>query len=282
MRQECYYRFYSKSIIGDDYSILTANPERHLLGNFNSCLLNKVLAVCNEVGHEMRTCMDKLKDLSTTPNIIIEKKGREPINNPNYINIIMTTNNNNPLDISNDDRRICWLNCSNKYIGNIEYFNNLVDCLNDDRIISSFYHYLKEEIQINISNFQKTRPITKEYEALKRLNTPNYIKFLIDKEDNKYFEYRKYKGQHTAIIKMSILYMDYKTWCENSKFNAFNKSQFEERLLNESTGTITCIYEGNKSYRIIKDKFNDYINSHRGKTENLEEVKYNDFDEDEE
>ncbi len=82
--------------------------------------------------------MDKLQDLSTTPNIIIEKKGREPINNPNYINIIMTTNNNNPLDISDDDRLICWLNCSNKYIGNIECFNKLSDCLNDDKIISSF------------------------------------------------------------------------------------------------------------------------------------------------
>jgi hypothetical protein len=76
--------------------------------------------------------------------------------------------------------------------------------------------------------------------------------------------------------------MDYKTWCENSKFIAFDKSQFEERLLNENSGIITCIYEGNKSYRIIRDKFNDYINSHRGKTEELEEVSFNDFEDDDE
>jgi hypothetical protein len=37
--------------------------------------------------------------------------------------------------------------------------------------------------------------LTKEYEASKRLNTLNYIEFSIDKENNKYFEYKKYKGQ---------------------------------------------------------------------------------------
>ncbi len=47
--------------------------------------------------------------------------------------------------------------------------------------------------------------------------------------------------------------MDYKTRCENSKFNAFNKSQFDTRLLNENSGIITCIYEDNKSYRVVKD-----------------------------
>jgi len=44
---------YAKNIIGDEYSISTANPERHLLGTFNSCLINKVLGVCNKVGNEM-------------------------------------------------------------------------------------------------------------------------------------------------------------------------------------------------------------------------------------
>ena len=273
--------FIAKKIIGDDYSILTANPERHILGTFNSCLLNKVFAVCNEVGHEMRSCMDKLKDLSTAPDITIEKKGKEPIKNPNYININMTTNNNNPLDIANDDRRICWLNCSNKYIGNVEYFNILLDCVNDDKIISSFYHYLKEEVKITISNFQKSRPITKEYQALKRLNTPNYIKFLIDVEDNNDFDYRKYKGEQTAIYKVSGLYNNYKLWCENSKFSPYNKSQFEERLLNEETGIIKCVYEGNKCYRINKNKFIDYINKHKGNNEELEEIQNNNFEDDE-
>jgi hypothetical protein len=137
------------------------------LGNFNSSLLIKVFAVCNEVGNEMRPLIDKLKDLATTPDNIIEKKGKHPIGNPNYININLTIHNNNPLDIQADDR----------HVGNVEYFNKLAECCNNDIIISSFYHYLKEEIKITITNFQKTRPITKEYEAIKRMNAPNILNF---------------------------------------------------------------------------------------------------------
>jgi hypothetical protein len=272
--------FIAKKIIGDDYSVLTANPERHLLGNFNSSLLNKVFAVCNEVGNDMRPLIDKLKDLATTPNIIIEKKGKEPIGNPNYININMTTNNNNPIDIQADDRRICWLNCNSCFIGNVEYFNKLADCLNDDKIISSFYHYLKEEVEITISNFQVSRPITKEYEAIKRMNAPNYIKFLIDLENDEMrkLEYRKYKGELTAIKKITEFYNSYKSWCENFKYSSFNKSQFEERLTAENSGIVKCIYEGNKCFRFNQIKYNEFMAKHQEKPEEIEIMTNNNFD----
>ena len=84
---------------------------------------------------------------------------------------------------------------------------------------------------------------------------------------------------------MSVLYCDYKTWAENCKFTAYNKSQFEERLLTDETGIIKCIYDGLKSYRINKDKFIDYLNKHRGEdAENLEVIEkenFNQFEEDE-
>ena len=272
--------FLSKKIIGDDYSISTANPERHLLGNFNSSLLNKVFAVCNEVGNDMRPLIDKLKDLATTPDNLIEKKGKDPISNPNYININMTTNNNNPIDIQADDRRMCWLNCNSCYVGNVEYFNKLADCCNDDLIISSFYHYLKEEIKITISNFQKTRPITKEYQAIKRMNTHNYIKFLIDLEmdEIRKLEYRKYKGELTAIRKITEFYNSYLKWCESYKYTPFNKSQFEERLTADNTGIIKCIYEGNKCLRFNQLKYNEFLSNHQEKPEEIEIISNNNFD----
>ncbi len=58
----------------------------------------------------MRPLIDKLKDLATAPDNIIEKKGDEPINNPYYIDINMTTNNDNSTDIQKDDHSICRLN----------------------------------------------------------------------------------------------------------------------------------------------------------------------------
>jgi hypothetical protein len=265
---------YAKNIIGDEYTISTANPERHLLGTFNSCLINKVLGVCNEVGNDMRPLIDKLKDLATAPDMVIEKKGKEPIRNPNYININMTTNNNNPIDIQTDDRRICWLSCNPCYVGDVEYFTKLSDCFNDDKVMSSFYHYLKEEVEITITNFQTTRPITKEYEAIKRMNTPNYIKFLIDytTDGDTEFKYRKYKGIYSVVIKKTELYLDYSNWCERTKFKAYNKSQFEERLCETSTGIKECLYEGNKSFRFNQVEFSLWMSKFMKKDEDIEVI----------
>ena len=264
---------FANKIIGIDYSISTGNAERHLLGGFNSCIFNKLFAVCNEIGNDMRGLMDKLKDLATTPNIVIEKKNKDPIRNPNYINIVMTTNNNNPLDIAEDDRRICWLNCNSCYIGNVEYFKILGDCLNDDKVISSFYHYLLEEVKITIVDFQVSRPITKEYKAIQRINTPNYIKFLIDYTFNKDFEdkYINYKNVISVIIKTTELYRDYKEWCDKCRFTPFNKSQFEERIT-DINGIIKCIYDGYKCFRFIKTEINNYLNKHKEREEDIEVI----------
>jgi hypothetical protein len=259
---------FADKIIGSDYSISTGNAERHLLGGFNSSLFNKLFAVCNEIGNDMRGLMDKLKDLATTPNIQIEKKGKDPMRNPNYINIVMTTNNNNPLDIAEDDRRICWLHCNPCYVGNVEYFKILGDCFNNDKVISSFYHYLKEEVKINITNFQVSRPITKEYQAIKRLNNPNYIKFLIDYAP--FIKYRCYKNIDNHVIKCSKLYEEYVKWCEKCRFTAFNKSQFDERITT-NTGIYKCIYEGNKSFRFIKNEVNEYLSKHNDDIEIFED-----------
>ena len=270
---------YAKNIIGDEYSISTANPERHLLGTFNSCLINKVLGVCNEVGNDMRPLIDKLKDLATAPDMVIEKKGKEPIRNPNYININMTTNNNNPIDIQTDDRRICWLSCNPCYVGDVEYFTKLSDCFNDDKIMSSLYHYFKEEVKITITNFQTSRPITKEYEAIKRMNTPNYIKFLIDytTDGDTEFKYRKYKGVSSAVVKKSELYSKYSNWCERTKFKPYNKSQFEERLCEAMTGIKECLYEGSKSFRFNQTEYTLWLSKFMKKDEDIEVVVEDEF-----
>ena len=270
---------FANNIIGETYSISTANPERQLLGNFNGLLLNKVFAVCNEVGNDMRPLIDRLKDLATAPDNIIEKKGKESIRNKNYININMTTNNNNPIDIQNDDRRMVWFNCNPEFVGNTEYFTKLASCLKTDEDISSLYHYLKEEVQITITNFQITRPITKEYEAIKRLNTPNYTKFLIDYfSEKENVDFHKYKGVNSQVIKSTDLYREYKRWCENTTFKPFNKSVLEERLKEKDTGIVECTYDGYRSFRFIEVDFNKWLDKFRVKASDIEAISKEDFD----
>lgn len=45
-------------------------------------------------------------------------------------------------------------------------------------------------------------PITKENEAIKRLNTPNYTKFLIDYfSEKENVDFHEYKGINSQVIK---------------------------------------------------------------------------------
>jgi virulence-associated protein VapD len=270
---------FANNIIGENYSVSTANPERQLLGNFNGLLLNKVFAVCNEVGNDMRPLINRLKDLATAPDNVIEKKGKEPIRNKNYINMNMTTNDNNPIDIQNDDRRICWFNCNHQFVGNKEYFRKLASCFDNDEDISSLYHYLKEEVEITITDFQITRPITKEYEAIKRLNTPNYIKFLIDYfSEKENLNFRKYRGVNSQVMRVTCLYSEYKRWCENTTFKPYNKSVLEEKLKEKETGIVGCTYDGYPSFRFIESDFNKWLDKFRVKAEDIEVISNEDFD----
>ena len=94
-----------------------------------------------------------------------------------------------------------------------------------------------------------------------------FIKFLNDLEmdEIRKLEYRKYRGEITAIKKISYFYNLYKIWCESYKYTPFNKSQFEERLTADNTGIIKCIYEGNKCLRFNQLKYNEFLSKHSSK-----------------
>jgi hypothetical protein len=249
--------FYEK-IIGDNYATATNAPMRDFFGNFNSKLSNKVFSVINEAGNELRGCMDKIKDLSTAPTINIEKKGKDPIVFTNYNNFIGTTNNMNPFDIAWDDRRFAWFKVNTKYLKNDEYFQNLADTINHEDFDSSLYHYLKEEVKINIKCFQKTRPQTQEYEDVRKRNLPNVIKFLAD--TRRTFHYRKGREgeEEISCVSKKELYSSYKSYCDMCKYTAYNYTAFKSHI-KEIGGVEEKMSNGEAKYKFKKVDFENYI-----------------------
>jgi hypothetical protein len=228
----------ANGIIGE-YSVSCSNPEKVFFGTFNSLLANKVLAVANEMGNDMRNSMDRIKDTCVAPTVNIEKKCKDPTIFDNYINCIGTTNNDFPIQITEDDRRLVWLNCGDSMIGNTEYFNKLNDLVQDDYVISSLYHYLLEEVNITIKNFQIERPKTEEYKLIQVVNLPNYIKFFLHQgnpstEDG--FKFRKERGGENNIylIKKTKLYAEYVRYCEMYKRTPIPYDIFYHKLKEET------------------------------------------------
>lgn len=261
---------FANGVLGNKLSISTSNPERVLLGNFNACSMNKILGVMNEMGSDIYNCIDKLKDLSTSPTMTLELKGKDAISVSNYINLIGTTNNTNPLDISIDDRRIVWFECNNEKVGDEAYFSHLIELLQNDECISAFYNYLKNEVKITINNFQKYRPITDAYKRIQKLNMPSYVRWIQEYNQNTELIYRKYKGEYNCVKSKTSIYKNYIDWCEDSKYIAIKKDTFFHHLTNKDTGITECLRDGIASVKINEVKFHKWLDTYNTTKNNIE------------
>jgi hypothetical protein len=250
-------------LIGDEYAIATSSPEKQLFNNFNSLLQNRVFTIINEGTSGLRNCMDVIKDIITADKVNIEKKGIDVSTLTNYNNFIGDTNNFNILNITSTDRRFVFFNCNNEYVGNEEYFTSLCNDLKDDCILSSFYHYLIEEINCpGDYDFQLTRPKTSIYKKLQQINLPNPITYLMSiKDDKEILNYRKYKGEIYTTIKCADLYVLYKEWATRFKYEPFTYQNFECKIIEDNKYGITkCIDRQNfKVFKINKVEFEHNI-----------------------
>ena len=251
--------FFANGILGTDLALSTANPLKTVFHQFNSCIINKILLVCNEIGGEMYGLIDKIKDLITAPSIDTEKKFSDRITVDNYINCICTTNNTNPIPIPLDDRRFVWFDCDNSKIGDVNYFSNLAKLMNDDKTVYTFYHYLKNEINITITNFQTTRPITEAYKKIQNLNIPNYIRF--SQEYVKENTFKLYNNKQVHIIKRKEFFMNYINWCERNKYTPFKQNTFYHHIEEDNNGIYLRTHKGSEVYQIIKSEYDEYINN---------------------
>lgn len=272
----------ANGIIGE-YSISCSNPEKVFFGTFNSLLANKVLAVANEMGNDMRNSMDRIKDTCVAPTINIEKKCKDPTIFDNYINCIGTTNNDFPLQIDEGDRRLVWLNCSDSKVGDKDYFDKLNDLVQDNYVISSLYHYLLEEVNITIKNFQIERPKTEEYKSIQAVNIPNYIKFFLHQGNPLTefgFKFRKERGgdNNIYLIAKTELYTNYTRYCEVYKRTPIPFDIFYHKL-KEETKCEEVIQKKINKIRIIEKDYlkwgEKYINLEK-KARVVEDNEYED------
>lgn len=152
---------------------------RHLVGNFNGHLAD----ICFIFADEAFFSGDKksegvLKALITEPTIVIERKGLQSVQQPNFLKILMATNNEHAVPASKDERRYFVLNVSNAQVGNTQYFRSLSTACADEAVRSAF---LYEMLHSDIRHFSPSA--IPESKGLKeqRLHSLNSIgKWLVD------------------------------------------------------------------------------------------------------
>jgi len=126
------WEFIADYIIGKKYSLVIGDIDR-LLGRFNSIVQNKLLTICDEIsnyGGAYRS-NDKLKNLITQSEQLIEKKGLEPVTFSDFNNYIFLSNNNWPIKVEQSDRYFC-LDLDNCKCKDSDYLDVIAEQLNDN------------------------------------------------------------------------------------------------------------------------------------------------------
>ena len=118
-----------------------------ITGSFNVILSNKMFILIDEaanVGSDKgkdNPASEKMKNYITGDKFLINEKYKTPIVLTNNCSFALTSNNDQPMRISDDDRRHAIFKCSNEKVGDREYFKNLDDSFTDETA-NAFYSYL--------------------------------------------------------------------------------------------------------------------------------------------
>lgn len=158
-----------KNMLGKKYVFDTCDVDK-ICGRFNAIVQGKLMGVLNEAtGRDTHQIIDRIKDSITRKDVLLEHKGIDPVSVIDYCNYIYTTNNVNPVKLDKDDRRFQVIECSDKYKGNVEYFNKLYKALYDMKVIKTFYEFLKNR-DISNWNAERDRVLTEAAEDIHYLN----------------------------------------------------------------------------------------------------------------
>ncbi len=132
----------------------------HLTGKFNAHLADCCLLFSDEAYFSGdKRGESTLKALVTEPTMTIERKGFDPVQQTNYLQILMATNYDWAVPASADERRYCVLDVSSARIGDRAYFAALHQQIASDQAKAAFlYDMLQRDLsQWHSGNIPETK-----------------------------------------------------------------------------------------------------------------------------
>ncbi len=130
-------------IYGRTLSTITAGVDK-LTQRFNTICMDKCFIACNEVNsrENFHVSFDTLKALISDYTMSVEKKGVDMGESyPNFLNLMMTTNNPDSVRMGRSDGRYACFEASPVHRGNREYFDKLYQACNQETA-NHFFTYI--------------------------------------------------------------------------------------------------------------------------------------------
>lgn len=208
---------------------LYVSNAKHLVGNFNAHLSD----VCFLFADEAFYSGDKqhegvLKSLITEPNLMIERKGIDATQQPNYLKVFMATNSDFAIPASKDERRYCVFDVSNYVVGKSEYFDNLHKVTSDKDTQAAF---LYEMLRRDISQFRTGKiPDSAGLREQRYYSMASHQKWLVDSLNNTVTHFNWSDGfevpmtsEWESTVPFNVLWKSYVLWCDKCKTAEFRR-----------------------------------------------------------
>ena len=133
----------------------------HLVGQFNAHLRDVVCLFADEAffaGDAKHTSV--LKGIITEPTLAIEAKYANTITVPNYLHLLMASNEEWVVPAGSDARRFCVLDVAPHRAGDHEYFKSLYAEMENGGLEAMLYDLLNRDISdFNVANFPRTNAL---------------------------------------------------------------------------------------------------------------------------
>jgi len=203
-------------IFGEDLVFQTSDISQ-VLGQFTGSISKKLIVILDEaVPKNMFEKDGPLKSLITEPFVKIERKGKDSIQENSFVRLVISTNSDNVVKVSNSDRRMVVISPKVYVAKEYEKFpHNIFDLINSKDSCKHVFDYLRT-IKVkyrNVQQWQFNRPITEEYREMQEASIPTHIQFLIN------FVSTNEVDKLEFTISQALLYEHFKNYVsDNSKF----------------------------------------------------------------
>jgi putative DNA primase/helicase len=221
-----------RNMLGNQYGFTTANPMNDMFGNFNSSCANKLLINIDEIdSKQAKGIYEELKKFITDDTINYKQKFIDASEVANLSRVLITTNNDYNLMISESNRRFCLIECIHKK----KPTDDTIDTLLNSKVAQMlFYRFLMKR---NISDLKlESFPKSNLYKKALENSARPILDFLDSISDT---SFSIYKGMQSTTI--SSMYEMYKSWCRDTTNFVLKRKDFKCEL-----------FQGNQVFKEIR------------------------------
>jgi hypothetical protein len=141
------------------HHFIEVNDPIYLIGRFTHHLRDKLVIYADEGSFSGQKATDKLKNMITSEQVLIEQKFRTPYNVDNYMRIVISGNHDRLITASHDERRYCVLDVSPKRRGNWAYWGRMFQWRDNGGAAALLHYLLQYEIKTNLREVPRTKAL---------------------------------------------------------------------------------------------------------------------------